>query len=228
MNMFNHNFHSGDGIEREQLLEMLLSELDCMVYRCRNDEHWTMEFVSSGCLQLTGYRPEELLGNASRSYDSITHEADRAYVRAAVDEALRNGTTFSLEYRILHADGSIKWVWERGGALPAVPGQPRMIHGFIQDITQRHLQEKALSEAEQRYRSIFENANEGIFQTTVDGHYIEVNPALATIYGYSSPAELIASLDDIAGKLYIDPARRETFIELLKRNHSVVNFESQV
>lgn len=228
MNMFNHNFHSGDGIEREQLLEMLLSELDCMVYRCRNDEHWTMEFVSNGCLQLTGYRPEELIGNAARSYESITHEADREYVREAVNEAIRRGTTFSLEYRIVHADGSIKWVWERGGALEAVPGQPQMIHGFIQDITQRHLQEKALSEAEQRYRSIFENANEGIFQTTVDGHYIEVNPALATIYGYSSPAELIASLDDIAGKLYVDPGRRETFIELLKRNDSVVNFESQV
>ena len=146
--------------EREQMLEMLLSELDGMVYRCRNDEHWTMEFVSEGCKHLTGYRPDELLDNAHISYDNITHPHDRDRVREEVNKALEANTTFNVEYRILHADGSIKWVWERGSALSHTPGQPQMIHGFIQDITQRHQHENALSAAEHRYRSIFENANE--------------------------------------------------------------------
>jgi diguanylate cyclase (GGDEF)-like protein/PAS domain S-box-containing protein len=227
MNMFNNSLRNGS-VEREQMLEMLLAELDGMVYRCRNDEHWTMEFVSTGCFQLTGYRPEQLLGNACISYDSITHPADRDYIRVEVDRALRENRTFNVEYRLLHADGSTKWVWERGNALPAVDGQPGLIHGFIQDITQRHLHEKALSEAEHRYRSIFENANEGIFQTTADGHYLEVNPALAAIYGYDSPTELVSALDDIALQLYVDPGRRREFTELFKRNHTVANFESQV
>ncbi len=229
MNMFNHSLRStGGGLQREQLLEMLLAELDGMVYRCHNDEHWTMEFVSKGCLQLTGYRPEELLGNACLSYESIVHPSDQQHVRENIERALRDNTAFNLEYRLLHADGSVKWVWERGNALPEVDGQPRMIQGFIQDITQRHLHEKALSEAEHRYRSIFENANEGIFQTTADGHYLEVNPALAAIYGYQSPTELIKALDNIAAQLYVDPDRRQEFIDLFERNQTVVNFESQV
>jgi diguanylate cyclase (GGDEF)-like protein/PAS domain S-box-containing protein len=229
MNMHIHRINAGGrGLEREQLLEMLLAELDGMVYRCRNDEHWTMEFVSEGCLALTGYPPEELLGNAGRSYESIIHPQDRDRVRDAVGRALSGGLCFNVEYRLMHADGSVKWVWERGTAPPCVQGQPPTIHGFIQDITQRHLQEKALREAEQRYRSIFENANEGIFQTTADGHYLEVNPALAAIYGYRSAAELISALDDIAAQLYVDPGRRREFTETLRQNDTLVNFESQV
>jgi diguanylate cyclase (GGDEF)-like protein/PAS domain S-box-containing protein len=214
--------------EREQMLEMLLSELDGMVYRCRIDEYWTMEFVSEGCKNLTGFSPDELLDNARISYENITHPHDRERVREEVNKAVEANTTFNLEYRILHADGSIKWVWERGSALRYTPGQPRMIHGFIQDITQRRQHENALSAAEHRYRSIFENANEGIFQTTVSGQYLEVNPALASIYGYDSPAELVKAFDNIGKQLYVDPRRRNEFAELIKRNNGVTNFESEV
>jgi len=219
---------SNDKREREQMLEMLLAELDGMVYRCRHDAHWTMEFVSDGCLALTGYCPEQLLGNAHISYEDITHPMDRVRVRREIEAALHAGTAFNVEYRLLHADSSIKWVWERGSALPRVAGQPQLIHGFIQDITQRHLHEKALTEAEQRYRSIFENANEGIFQTTTDGRYLAVNPALAAIYGYDSPVALIAALDDIGQQLYVDPGRRRQFTDMLRRSGSVTNFESRV
>lgn len=214
--------------QRELMLEMLLSELDGMVYRCLNDEHWTMEFVSSGCFKLTGYQPDELLGNAIISYEEITHPDDRQRIREEVNKALEQRTTFSLEYRLLHADGSIKWVWERGSAVDYGNAQTQVIHGFIVDITQRYLHEKAMLEAERRYRSIFENANEGIFQTTQDGHYLAVNPALASIYGYESPQQLITALYDISQQLYVDPKRRDQFTELLSTNNSVSNFESQV
>ncbi|NJK27340.1 MAG: PAS domain S-box protein, partial [Coleofasciculaceae cyanobacterium SM2_3_26] len=82
------------------------------------------------------------------------------------------------------------------------------------DVTDRRLAEAALRDAEAKYRSIFENATEGIFQTSLDGRYLSVNPALAKIYGYDSPQELIESITNVATQLYVNPARREEFVRL--------------
>jgi len=81
---------------------------------------------------------------------------------------------------------------------------------------------------ESQYRSIFENAVEGIYQTTIDGQYIRVNPALAQIYGFASPADLIANLTDIAGQLYVDPTRRDAFKKAMAEKGTVRDFEAQV
>ncbi|MGC9525756.1 MAG: transporter substrate-binding protein [Limnospira sp.] len=96
------------------------------------------------------------------------------------------------------------------------------------DISDRRRAEEALKRAEANYRSIFENAVEGIFQTTPDGRYISANPALARIYGYDSPALLMTDLIDIKFQLYVDPQRREEFVQLLSGRGSVVDFESQI
>lgn len=82
--------------------------------------------------------------------------------------------------------------------------------------------------AHEQYRSIFENAVEGIFLTTPDGRYLDVNPALATIYGFASPGDLIAHFKDIKQQLYVEPERRDQFVRLLERDDKVVGFESQV
>lgn len=78
------------------------------------------------------------------------------------------------------------------------------------------------------YKSIFENAVEGIFQTTADGHYLNVNPALATLYGYGSPEELIDALTSIETQLYIEKARRKEFILEMGENGFVKDFESEI
>ncbi|KAA0675714.1 bifunctional diguanylate cyclase/phosphodiesterase [Roseomonas genomospecies 6] len=83
-------------------------------------------------------------------------------------------------------------------------------------------------ETEEQYRSIFENAVEGIYQTTVDGRYLRVNPALARIYGYRSPDDLIDNLTDIAGQLYVDPGKREAFARLMAERDVVQSFEARV
>ena len=86
----------------------------------------------------------------------------------------------------------------------------------------------ALHEAEARYRSIFENAFEGIFQSTPDGSYVIVNPALARMYGYDSPESLIRCIGDISRQLYVHPGRRGEFVERMQRDGVVTSFESQV
>ena len=84
-----------------------------------------------------------------------------------------------------------------------------------------------LQSAGQRYRSIFENAAEGIFQSTGDGRFILANPSLARIYGYGSPEELIAGVTDIASQLYVDPEQRTELKRQLDQQGSVAGFEVQ-
>jgi PAS domain S-box-containing protein len=99
---------------------------------------------------------------------------------------------------------------------------------FARNLAKRKQAEQALQEAENKYRKIFENATEGIFQTTPRGHHISANPALARIYGYSSPEELIVELRDIARQLYVQPQRRAEFIAAMEENDTISGFESEI
>ncbi len=96
------------------------------------------------------------------------------------------------------------------------------------DVTQRQLAEEALQIAEEKYRSIFENALEGIFQSSPDGRYISVNPAMARIYGYESPEQMMAEVTEISTQIYVDPDQREEFQNLMAEYDEVKHSVSQV
>jgi sigma-B regulation protein RsbU (phosphoserine phosphatase) len=86
----------------------------------------------------------------------------------------------------------------------------------------------ALMDEKENYYGIFDHLVEGIFRTTVDGHYLLANVALARIYGYSSPVELMAHIKDIASRLYVEPGRRQEFIRLMQAQDTLSDFESQI
>ena len=86
----------------------------------------------------------------------------------------------------------------------------------------------ALAESQERYRSIFENASEGIFQSTIDGKYLSVNPALAKIYGYESIEALVNNGQRIDQQIYVAPQRRQEYITEMDRHNKVSQFESQI
>ena len=99
----------------------------------------------------------------------------------------------------------------------------------LQQEIDKHLEtERALSKAEARFRNIFENILEGIFQSSPEGHYLVVNPALVKIYGYDNAEELITSFNNIGQQLYVKPQRREEFMQLLETQDTVLGFESEV
>lgn len=219
------------GLERTDtrwMFQTLVANLDGMVYRCRDDESWTMEFVSEGCARLTGYPPEDLLLNGRLSYEELTHPEDRRRVRETINAAVAQHRRFHIEYRILHADGQVRWVWEHGGGVRDASGHVVAIEGIVEDITARVEAEQALREAERRYRSLFDNAIEGIFRTTPDGRYLDANPALARTYGFATPQELVESLRDINSQLYVDPGRRDEFMRIIKARGEISGFESRV
>ncbi|UWU46884.1 PAS domain S-box-containing protein [Limnospira platensis C1] len=87
---------------------------------------------------------------------------------------------------------------------------------------------ESLGKTERKYRSIFENALEGIFQISPDGKFINANPTLAKIYGYESPKELMSSITDVQKQLYVQPNRWDELLETLHQRHEISKFESQV
>jgi two-component system NtrC family sensor kinase len=81
---------------------------------------------------------------------------------------------------------------------------------------------------QEKFKAIFENSPDGIFQTTVDGRYLTANPALARIYGYASPKELMDQVTDIQNQIYVDPERRADFARRLETDQIVRGFESEI
>ncbi len=104
----------------------------------------------------------------------------------------------------------------------------KMVAEMFSNTVERKRTEAVLRRTEAKYRSIFENAAEGICQTTVEGRYLSANPALAKILGYDSPQDLTQNLTDINTQLYVQPQRRAEFITTINTEQSIAGFESQV
>jgi PAS domain S-box-containing protein len=96
------------------------------------------------------------------------------------------------------------------------------------DITRLKQTEETLIKSEEKYRSIFENAVDGMFQATPEGKYLRVNPAYAKMLGFETPKEMIAEIDDIQSDLYVDPDDRNTIKLLYEQLGVVRNFETQL
>jgi sigma-B regulation protein RsbU (phosphoserine phosphatase) len=111
-----------------------------------------------------------------------------------------------------------------------VKGQltPGWLERSIRYAIERHRMDVTLLAAEEKYHSIFDHLLEGIFQTTPDGRYLLANMALARIYGYNTPQELMDSVTDIAGRLYVEEGRRDEFVRLMREQDTITAFESQI
>jgi diguanylate cyclase (GGDEF)-like protein/PAS domain S-box-containing protein len=214
--------------DRQLMLNKVVDNLKGMVYCNIYDENWTMLYVSNGCTGLTGYSPEQLIYNHSISFEEVIVEEYRVYVREEIAKAVSLNSWFEIEYPIRHAKGNLIWVSERGYPIYDEFGQIQALEGYIQDISDRKNVEDSLKKAEARYRSIFENAIEGIFQSSLEGQYLVANPALASIYGYESSEELIQALNNIQHQLYVLPTRRDEFVKEIATKGKVQNFQSQI
>jgi sigma-B regulation protein RsbU (phosphoserine phosphatase) len=108
------------------------------------------------------------------------------------------------------------------------PMGPESLHHAIVSAIARHQEKISLLDEKENYHSIFDHLVEGIFRTTPDGNFLLANVALARIYGYDSPVELVASIKDIANRLYVDQGRREEFVAQMQANDTLSGFESKI
>lgn len=147
--------------ENERKLATLIKHLPGIAYRCKPDHNWTMEFISEGCVEVTGYEPSDLINNNKITYTELIHPDDRKYVDDTINECIAQGKNFTMLYRIIDKNKNIKWVWERGSGIVDADGQIIALEGFISDITERKRTEEELvtaknkAEAADRLKSEF-------------------------------------------------------------------------
>jgi PAS domain S-box-containing protein len=140
--------------ESERKLSTLMANLPGMAYRCRADEQWTMEFVSEGCTDLTGYASSDLIGNRKVSYNDIVYPEDRRRVHNEIQATLKVNDTFEIKYRIVTSQGPEKWVWERGRRIGNTEDGVLILEGFILDVSERQKAEEKLRAHQKKLRSL--------------------------------------------------------------------------
>ncbi|MFH0953731.1 MAG: PAS domain S-box protein [Verrucomicrobiota bacterium] len=172
--------------ESERALTALISNLPGMVYRCANDPNWTMQFVSDGCKDVTGYEASELAQNRAVAYGDLVHPDDRDWLWNKCQASLQARTPCHNVYRIIARSGETRWVWERAAGIYAADGTLLSIEGFVQDITERKQVEEALRESEGRFRSYIEHAPVAVFVSDRQSRFTDCNRAAAALLGYDA------------------------------------------
>ena len=179
--------------------------------------------VNATELAMLGYTAEDMVGRSV--WDFIVEEQGDDIIPFSMASEMR----LESAQRVFRCkDGSTVPVLMRHKLITDSNGEVRGMRSTLQDISALKRTEQELRTAEEKYRSIFENASEGIFQATVDGRFLSVNPALARIYGYETPAALMREVGNIGHQLYLDPACLDQLVETLLAMESVSEFEAEV
>lgn len=188
------------------------------------DLNGAIEYVNPAFTKITGYTSEEALGNNPRILQSGDHGPE---FYKDLWQTIMAGKVWRGEFRNMNKAG--EYFWESASISPITNAEGQITHfiGIKEDITERVHAKKALQAAEGKFRSIFDNAMEGIFQSSLDDRFITVNPALAEMWGYDSPEDLMTTLRDSDESIFIDPKQRDEYNKLMKENGEVRGFEYQ-
>lgn len=165
---------------REISLSSVMDILPGFFYRCKNDKDWTMIFISKGCKELTGYEGYELENNRVIAFNDLIHDDYKELLWREWQNILPNHHKFFYEYKIIHKDGSIKWVWERGQGVYDEHNNLIYLEGFIIDITARAQKEEQLIYQE-KFRELLTNISSTFINLSIEKMEETINQTLAQI-----------------------------------------------
>ena len=180
--------------------------------------------VNPAMARIFGYSsPDEMVADVTNiGHQLYVNSRDRHRFQQLLE---KDEVVEGFESQFYRKDGSALWGSLNVRTVKDSAGNVLFYEGTLEDITARKTAEEDLKKSEEKYRNIFENALEGIFQITPEGRYLSVNPALARIHGFNSPDEMIHSVTDIAHQLYVDPSRRAELKRLTEEKGFVKDFE---
>jgi len=198
-----------------------------LVDNCRDGvfliQRGTVVFANEALARMLGYRPEELFGT---EYMALVAPEDRpAQMQRRVQRESGSQAVQQYEVTMLRKDGSLALFSVHADAVE-FEGDIASA-GVMRDVTEERRQRQALEEAERRYRELFEESPVGLFRTRRDGAVVEVNPAMARLLGFASPAELKQELPSMHG-IYLRVGDREALVERVLREGLINDHELQI
>jgi len=134
--------------------EGLIQNIPAIFFRTKCDKNWTVEFINDAIKNLTGWPADDFIGNKAITYASIVHPEDLGMLRSAIEKATKENEPWSVEYRIITRDNTVKWLAETGIAIYSQTGEVEYEDGFIQDISERKSMELALRASEKQIRDM--------------------------------------------------------------------------
>ncbi len=155
----------------------LVSHIPGIAYRCALDKAWTMLYISDHVEKISGYPASDFVNNAVRTFESIIHPDDSGYVDRSVNEAVQGDEAWKIEYRIIHKDGSIRWVYEKGRGILGKDNKVEYLDGIVLHITQQKNDEEKLratleeaqraNRAAQQSKLLLQEANDSLENQTI-------------------------------------------------------------
>jgi len=189
------------------------------------DARGNLTFVNANSFKVFGYSKEDF-EKGLNVLDMIFPD-DHARAKEHIGRVLKGEKIGGSRYTAVRKDGTTFPVTIYSSrALSG--GKPSGMRSIVIDETERVHMEEALRDSEERYRSIFENSVEGIYQASPDGRYIQVNPALARMHGFESPEEMMKSVTDIGTQIFTNPAVLRRYRKIVEKEDAVVSFEFEL
>ncbi len=196
--------------EMEERLLSVVRHLPGIAYRCGNYPDRRMEFIGGGCFDLTGYAPEELIGNAVRSFGELILQEDRSALWLEIQKALQERKSFSAAYRILNRQGHVRWCLEQGQGVYDSAGSAVAVEGYIGDVTSLRMAEKEKLDTEEHYRILVENIGDILFQVDpYSNRILFISPSVERVLGYREQDVLGHSIGEFVHPDDLDDVLRQ-------------------